>query len=251
MKQLLPVLALALALPTQASESTETVHRSTEGFSASVGKRGAATTSVLKEQRTLASEILSKPRSIGVDLTSANAWIFDADAVLYDDLDDDGYFRFVSVRFDADSYFDSMYVYAMLYLSADGETWEHYYTTDDFLIGGTHPDDEYFVETELLQGYEPGLYDVLIELYDADFGTFEDEFGPAETSALSLLPIEDASFDAAPLQIAVSNEGGGGSTALWILPLITAVGLARRRRLLAKPDLTRNPGNEQRAGNGP
>ncbi len=212
---------------------TEQVHRSVEGFSRDFGERGSATTAQLKEQRVQSADVLSKPRSVATSVVSSNAWIYDADAVLYDDFDDDGYFRFVSVRFDADTYVAGMYVYAMLYLSEDGETWNHYYTTEDFHIDGTVPDDEYFVETELIQGFPPGLYDVLIELYDADFGTYEDEFGPAESSALSLLPIEDAGYDE-PIQISISSgHGGGGALAPWLLLLVAAVRRAtgQRRRI--------------------
>lgn len=233
---ILASIASPAALPAEDASGSERVHRSAEGFSAAVGERGSAETTILKEQRTQSGTTLSKPRSVALATVAGNSWIFDADAVLFDDFDGDGYYRFLSLRFDADTYLPDMYVYAMLYLSADGETWEHYFTTQDFLIGGTVPDDEYFVETELLEGYAPGLYDVLIELYDADFGTFEDDFGPAESSALSLLPIEDASFDAAAVQIAVSSEGGGGTIGIWMLPVLFAVGRAARRRRRPRGD---------------
>lgn len=242
MKQLtmLITIAVATASPLAAqtnteSDETERVHRSVEGYTAG-NERGAATSQQLKEQRTLAADVISKPRSSVAVTTLGEEWIYDGDAELYDDFDNDGYFRFISVRFDADTYRSSAWVYAMLFLSADGETWEHYYTTDDFLIEGTVPDDEYFVETELIAGYPPGLYDVLIELYDADFGTFEDEYGPNESSALSLLPIEDAEFDAAPVTIAVTSEhGGGGAMSLLFLPLL----LAARRFARSTADTAR------------
>lgn len=218
----------------EAATGPEKVHRTAEGFTAGSGERGSATSTQLKEHSTMAADSLSKPRSVATSLTTGNAWIFDADAVLFDDLDGDGYFRFLSVRFDADTYLPGMYVYAMLYLSADGQTWEHYYTTDDFLIDGTVPDDEYYVETELLEGYPPGLYDVLIELYDADFGTFEDEFGPAQTSALGLLAIEDASWDVPPIQVSVTTEhGGGGAMSYWLVALFLCAAAAAIRRRAA------------------
>jgi type II secretory pathway pseudopilin PulG len=222
------------------AEHAEQAIRSTEGFVQGAGERGAATSRQLKEQRTAAVDIVTKPRA---SLPSASVgfgeqWIFDADAALYDDLDGDGYFRYLSVRFDADTYLSSVYVYAMLYLSADGQTWEHFYTTEDFLIGGTVPDDEYFVETDLLTGYPPGLYDVLIELYDADFGTLSDEFGPNESSALSLLPLEDAGFDQPAIAVTLSSgHGGGGSISFWMLPALLLgylwQSLRRGRRSLA------------------
>jgi hypothetical protein len=229
---LLTTIAAPLAAQTaEGAMDRELVHRSVEGFTGSGAERGTATTQQLKEQRTLAANVESKPRSVSASVTVGDHWIFDADAELFDDFDNDGYYRYLSVRFDADTYLTSAYVYAELYLSIDGETWQHYYSTEDFLIGGTVPDDEYFVETELVTGYPPGLYDVLIELYDADFGTLEDEFGPNESSALSLLPIEDAGSDLAPVQVAISTgSGGGGSMSILFLPLLLASRLLSRRR---------------------
>lgn len=225
---------LLIATPTLAATADHTV-RSVEGFARGVEERGAATLQQLKEQRTAAIDVMTKPRSSAPlgSVTLGDQWFYDADAVLYDDLDDDGYFRYLSVRFDVDTYLPSVYVYAMLYLSRDGEVWEHYHTTDDFLIGGTVPDDEYYVETELLEGYPPGLYDVLIEVYDADFGTFSDEFGPSETSALGLLPLEDASYDVPPIAVSITTEGGGGAMGWLFLPLLAFAGrrLARERGL--------------------
>lgn len=225
------LLAGPLLIGSAQAAATDQVVRSVEGFAGTVDERGGATLQQLKEQRTAAADIVSKPRVLAPSsLTLGDHWIYDADAVLYDDLDDDGYYRYLSVRFDADTYLASAWVYAVLYLSADGEVWEEYYATDDFLIGGTVPDDEYYVETELVSGYPPGLYDVLIELYDADFGTFSDEFGPNESPALGLLPLEDSSYDIPPVAVAISTgSGGGGAMSLLILPALLLV----RRRLAA------------------
>jgi hypothetical protein len=148
---------------------------------------------------------------------ASSAWIYDATAEIYHDYDGDGYFHYLRVRFDADSYFNDHWVYARLYLSADGQYWDEYHVTQDFLINGTSPYDDYEVETELAAGYPPGLYDVLIELYDADYGDFLADFGPADSSALSLLPLEDLSYDgvAPPVTVTVSEEHGGGGAVDW------------------------------------
>lgn len=157
---------------------------------------------------------------------SADHWIYDADVELFDDFDSDGYYRFISVRIDADTLRDSAYVYAELYLSADGTTWEHYHSTDDFWIGGETGDDEIFVETELVSGYPTGYYDLLVELYDADFGTFSDEFGPFQSDGMALLPLEDASQDPEPVEVTIVDGGGGAFS--WLL--LPALLLARRWR---------------------
>jgi hypothetical protein len=159
-------------------------------------------------------------------------WIYDADVELYDDFDNDGFHHFLSVRIDADSLRPSAWVFAELYLSADGVRWEHYHSTADFWIGGETGDDEFFVETELLSGYPKGYYDLLIELYDADYASYSDEFGPAQSGDLALLPIEDKTQDLRPVEvIVVEGEGGGGSMSWMLLPALLAAGWRSQRQL--------------------
>ena len=94
--------------------------------------------------------------------------IYAADVQLISDLDGDGHHHALRVVFDADVSTGSATVYAKLYLSREGEHWGHYFTTDLFQIHGDSTDDRYEVETELLDGYYPGYYAVLIELYSLD-----------------------------------------------------------------------------------
>jgi hypothetical protein len=156
---------------------------------------------------------------------SPDHWIYDADVVLFDDFDSDGFYRFLSVRIDADSLSDSAYVYAELYLSPDGTNWELYHTTEDFWIGGETADDELYVETELVTGYPTGYYDLLIELYDADFGTYSDEFGPLQSDGFALLALEDASQDPKPVAVTVTVDEGGGGAFSWVwLPALLLAG---------------------------
>jgi hypothetical protein len=165
-------------------------------------------------------------------LASPDHWIYDADVVLYDDFDNDGFHHFLSVRIDADSWRVSAYVFAELYLSPDGVTWNHYHSTDDFWIGGESGDDEIFVETELVSGYPRGHYDLLIELYDADFGSYSDEFGPRQSDSMALLPLEDASQDQKPTEVViVEGDGGGGASSWLLLPALLAAGWRGRQRL--------------------
>jgi len=171
--------------------------------------------------------------------TGMEAWFYDADVELFDDYDLDGYYRFIRVRFDVDSIYADHYVYARLFVTSDGENWDEYHVTDDFLVNGSSSLDDYEVETEFLSGFPPGLYDVLIELYDADYGAFLAEFGPADSSAFSLLPIEDASYDVPPAPIiTITEEHGGGSTdpiTLVLLGLMAVAAAARWQRARPVP----------------
>ncbi len=177
-------------------------------------------------------------RSLGVDF-----WIFDADVVLFNDDDADGFFHGIDLLFDADTVFDAVDVYAAVFLSLNGGSWNEYAVTEDFTIFGASSDDEFVLVTELLSGYPTGEYDLLIELYDAVDGSFLAEFGPADTSALSLLPLEDFDRDAPFVDdVVVIVDGGGGATGLVVLLLlmlaIAAIRVREQSRASQKKTLT-------------
>ncbi len=173
----------------------------------------------------------AKPDSAVASVSLGDSWIHDATATPFADEDQDGYFHYLRVRFDPDSVFGLRYVYAKIYLSADGNAWEHLYTTHDFAVYGTSDDDDYEVETELVSGYSTGLYDVLIELWDSDDEVLVDEFGPTESSALSVLPLEDSVRDGVEPPPEEHHHGGGGAASWLLLPGLFAAVLARRREL--------------------
>jgi hypothetical protein len=171
---------------------------------------------------------MSKP---GGDTTSQagsyDFWFYDVDVILFNDDDRDGYYHGIDLLFDADTYFSSAEVYAVLYLSYEGGPWNEYGVTEDFWIYGTSANDEYVMVTELMQGYPTGDYDILIELFDAWDGSFVASYGPEDTSELSYLPLEDYNRDA-PVEETrvVVNSGGGGAMDGWLLSAFLLVLLA-------------------------
>ena len=223
--------ALAPAAGAATEEETERVVRAAEGFARDRAPDALRDPVTLRERRTAPRDVVTRGKPLSQALQSHvffnDAWVYEATAELFYDSDRDGYYRYLRVRFDVDTVHEALWVYAALFLSADGETWEELYVTDDFLVHGTSPDDDYEVETELLQGYPPGEYDLLIELYDADHGLLVDEYGPLESPALALLPLEDAEWDGA---VEHDDDGGGGSTTWPFLALLAAAALARRTR---------------------
>jgi hypothetical protein len=94
-----------------------------------------------------------------------NFWIFDAWVELSGDDDDDGYYHHIKTSFDADVDTSLETVYAKLFLSYRGGPWVQFADTELFEIHYDSMSDSYEVETELLEGFETGDYDVLIELH--------------------------------------------------------------------------------------
>jgi len=158
---------------------------------------------------------------------NSDFWFYSADVLLFNDHDDDGYSHGIDLLFDADTYFTSADVYAVVYLSYEGGPWNEYAATEIFTLYGTESGDEFNVVTELLSGYPAGSYDLLIELFDAYDDSYVAYFGPEDTSELAFLPLEDADRDVliVPDIIVVEerHHHGGGAVDGWF---ILALGLA-------------------------
>ena len=85
------------------------------------------------------------------------------------------------------------------------------------------------METDHVEGYPTGNYDILIELYDAYDNALVASLGPEDTSELAILPLEDIGRDSpvGTTQIVV-NSGGGGALG-WLLLGLTGAGALRRK----------------------
>lgn len=168
----------------------------------------------------------SKSSAAGAMAPNTDFWFYDANVVLFNDNDRDGYFHGIDLLFDADTYYDSAEVYAVVYLSLDGGPWNEYAVTENFLIFGASAEDEYVIVSELVSGYPTGSYDLLIELFDTWDNSFVASFGPADTSALAFLQLEDAGRDAPqPGTTVIIKEGGGGALGWMILLPLLLLGL--------------------------
>jgi hypothetical protein len=238
------VLAAGASAAPSAAPTEERITRNAEGRAREHAADELRDPTTFETVRRAPSEVETKPRGAASGSLKGNStlksaygdsWVYDATTDVFADRDADGYFRYLRVRFDADTVYAESWVYAEIYLSADGNSWEHLYSTQDFAIWGSDPDDDYEVETELVSGYPAGLYDVLIEIYDADSGLLVDEFGPNESPEFSLLPLEDATRDGLPPPppVVIVEDGGGGAVS-W-LGLLGLLGVATlRRRLRAR-----------------
>jgi hypothetical protein len=217
---------------TGAAETTVRLSQSVEGSKSSLPTVKAETleTAPVVEAPTLQTDGsrtgLNEQQRLLAHPTGQVFSIFDAQTIISRDDDGDGFYHRIRLDFDADVASGPAWVYAKLYLSLEGGPWNLYYTTDVFQISDDLSDDAYTVTTRLLNGYPTGYYDVLIELYDADYDLLVVNYGPYEDDDLAVLPLEDFDRDD-------YYDGGGGAMGpvlalLLLLLLGRSHGLRRR-----------------------
>jgi hypothetical protein len=212
-------------------DAEQLVTRATSGYASERDTDQRRDPATLNELSLAPNQVVTQAKSSSSvkDVFWGDAWIYHVDVDLLEDFDRDGYYSYFRVVLDADSLFDRHWVYAVLLLSRDGVRWEEIHVTDDFLIRGQTSNDAYEIEVELVSGYPAGLYDLLIELYDADYSLLIDELGPAHSSALSLLPFEDAYRDGVYTTIVVTETRGGGGSMSWLMLLLLGGAVLLRR----------------------
>jgi len=164
MKYFIFIFLLGLSLPAQA-EQLETATRSAGKLISDNSitlKQKLAQSPVVRNQTDTTLRRQARSANHG---SSVNFSIFDAWVELSGDEDGDGYFHRITTSFDADVNSPLETVYAKLYLSFQGGPWMQMAQTELFEIRYDSMSDSYEVETELLEGYATGDYDVLIELH--------------------------------------------------------------------------------------
>lgn len=237
-----PALVAAAALTMAAgafaasADGIEPQTRTADGFAAERGDNERRPASALEEfegSGATAEQSKTAPTSPEQRAVSCCGFrIYDAQTRLFDDLDRDGYYTWLQVTFDVDTDYSEAEVYADIWLREPGGTYTLIHETDVFPIRGSSSSDDYEVEAELVAGFPPGLYDVLIEVYDAWDHRFVADFDALDSSDLGLLPLEDISFDGDIPPPVVYSDGSGGSGSFSLAGLAALAGLAlwRRRR---------------------
>jgi hypothetical protein len=176
--------------------------------------------------------------------------IYEADVQLISDLDGDGFHHSINVFFDVDVSVDSATVYAKLYLSREGEPWSQYFTTDLFSIHVDDFSDAYEVETELMEGYAPGYYAVLVEIYSLDQANLVASAVLDHHYLGKDVTIEDLSRDEPYVESSTEyyeesyySSGAGSVGMLLLFFLIIQFVIAARGSLALSPLSPRNDGD--------
>lgn len=160
--------------------------------------------------------------------------LYDASVELIEDLDYDGFYHRFSVTMDADTVYSNAHVVAELYISYQGGPWNYYASSDVFTIYGDSANDAFVIESELVEGFPAGYYDIRIDLYDADHNTWLLSYGPYDDNSLSALPLEDSYRDSFYDGTGVSYETdiyvhGNGAMNGWGLLLLAGLVIMARQ----------------------
>jgi hypothetical protein len=161
--------------------------------------------------------------------------VYDVDISLSQDRDHDGYYSQLEVSFDVDTYRDSQWLYAELYLHDDAVSY-HYHTTNDFVIYGQSPFDVFAIDSQLSRGFPSQYYELSIYLYDALTGQLLTVVNSHQSYYSPPLLLESTEYDQpAILPVypgrpnVISHEHGG--SAGYLLVLCCLISVYRRLRI--------------------
>lgn len=171
---------------------------------------------------------LQKDRHSLTHTENVDFWIYDSWVTLYDDFDYDGFYSRFRVEFDADTVFADVPVYAVIYLGNE-DTYESIYVTSEFSIYGEDSHDSLVIDSELMTGFPPYDYDILIELYDAqteELLAISDGYDDADLAFVSL---ESTNYDQYQEETVVVVEQHGGAISLSLLLMVGLVIVLRMR----------------------
>jgi hypothetical protein len=133
--------------------------------------------------------------------------IRDVSTTLIIDDDGDGHYSKFRIEFDPDADFDGTFVYAEVWVRAQGGEWIQEHVSDDFLVDASGDEDVYSLTADWVSGYPTALYDVQIDLRDAETGALVASAG-SERPELSRIPLEDQARDTR-VSTPPANGGGG------------------------------------------
>lgn len=175
---------------------------------------------------------LSRSRALSSYADSGLYWIYVYDTEVSLDYDHDGFYQRFTLSFEPEVAQGYDQVYADIYLSYEGNTWDYLTSTDVHNISANTTGQTINVTTVLDYGYPAGYYDALIEIRDAYTDALLVSVGPDSEGTLTAIPLEDDYRDGADYHYGVGVDyyvHGTGSLGLG--GLLMTSGLLGFRRI--------------------
>lgn len=161
----------------------------------------------------------------------SSAWFHKIELTMRYDVNNNGFYSQLYVRFDAHTDYNAQPVYAVYSLIDSAGVERVIYTSTVFTIYGQSSQDRFAIETDLTQ-LRTGYYKLQIELVDATSGYLLAEISGYDNDELNRLPLEDQSRDEY-IEVIVREESGG-SLGVFSFLALSCVYLTRRKNLSAE-----------------
>lgn len=217
---------LALATPATVMAEDKKVNTREFQFKEAVETVSAQTKDSVSAKKKALESVTSKSRESIQALNETEFWIYDSWVTLQHDYDYDGYYTTLNVEFDADTVFSQVPVYAVVYLGKN-DVFDSIHVTSVFNIYGDDSNDAFIIESDLLSGFPPYDYEILIEIYDADHDVLVAATDGYWDADLAYVSLESENYDVPEETVVVVEEHGG---ALFIPALLALFGVALYRR---------------------
>lgn len=161
----------------------------------------------------------------------STAWFHTLDLTLRYDLNNNGFYSQLRVRFDANSQYNSQPVYAIYSLINSAGQERIIHTSAIFTLYRESPNDWLSIDTDLQQ-FQRDYYKLRIQLKDAQTGYLLAEMSGYDNPTMDRLPLEDQQKDSY-IAVVVREESGGSLGILSLLGL-SLLGIYRRRKFGAQ-----------------
>lgn len=152
-------------------------------------------------------EILSQQTNDALSQTNASidslqsiyhhdVWFHNSSITLTHDEDNDGYYSRIKVKFDLDTNYSSIEVYAAMILIDNQNHETEYFVSKDFWVYGKSAIDDYQIKSLLEENWPSENYRLRIEIYDAADSSLLTSLDDIDDSNLDNLPLESIDNDA-------------------------------------------------------
>jgi hypothetical protein len=167
----------------------------------------------------------------------STAWFHTLDLTLRHDLNNNGFYSQLRVRFDANSKFNSQPVYAVYSLINNAGQERVIHTSSIFTLYRESSNDWFSIDTDLQQ-FPRDYYKLRIQLKDAQTGYLLAEMSGYDNSTMDRLALEDQQRDS--YVAVIVREESGGSLGILALLGLSLIGFYRRSQFGANHNRPQN-----------